>query len=158
MSELQQVDVVTLVEEFLTGAVVVDEAEIVSVEVPATRAELARVRYLRELASGAGPLEMSPGAYLEAVQSGWLSPAAADALRGERDRAQGEAVELRAYVAGVEQDLQELRAWRREMVSRQERALDLLCRAGRCTPMCSPARDPLTRGIQAVREMGGGEL
>ena len=157
MSELQQVDVVTLVEEFLAGAVVVEEEpETVSVEVPATRAEMARVRYLRELASGAGPLEMSPGAYLEAVQAGWLSPAAADALRGERDRAQGAVVELRAYVAGVEQDLQELRAWRREMVSRQERALDLLCRAGRCTPMCSPARDPLTRGIGVVREMNGG--
>ena len=157
MSEsLAGVDVVTLVEEFLAGAVVEEEPETVSVEVPATRAEMARVRYLRELASGAGPLEMSPGAYLEAVQAGWLSPAAADALRGERDRAQGAVVELRAYVAGVEQDLQELRAWRREMVSRQERALDLLCRAGRCTPMCSPARDPLTRGIGVVREMNGG--
>ena len=151
---MEQVDVVTLVEQFLTGAVVVGP-ETASVEVPATRAEMARVRYLRELASGAGPLELSPGAYLEAVQAGWLSPAAADALRGEQDRARGVAMELRAYVAG---ELRELRAWRREMVSRQERALDLLCRAGRCTPMCSPARDPLTRGIQAVREMGGGEL
>jgi len=160
MNERQaDVDVVALVEEFLSGAVVAKEPKTVSAEAPATGAELATVRYLRRLQAGRGPLELSPGAYVEATRAGWLSPDGADVLRRERDRALAEMDRWRVWgmeLEREEQELQELRAWRRRVLSQQGRALEKLRRVERCVGMCSPARLPLTAGIEILEGMRDG--
>ena len=52
-----------------------------TVDLPATRAELAVVHYLRRLYTHQSPTDLSPSAWIEAMSSGWLSPDAEKALR-----------------------------------------------------------------------------
>jgi hypothetical protein len=160
MERQSDVDVVALVEEFLNGAVVAEETETVSIDAPATRAEMALVRHLRRLKASRGALELSPGAYMEAIGAGWMSPVSADVLCRERDRAVDEMaevvrafVERREYVAGLEREVERWRAYVNALGDKRNEALTLLYEARRCVGMCSPARNPLTAGIKVVRGM-----
>ena len=52
-----------------------------AVNPPVSRAELAVVRHLRQLHTHRSPMDLSPSAWIEAMNSGWLSPDAEKALR-----------------------------------------------------------------------------
>jgi len=127
---------------FFGSAVEVALPETASVGASATRAELARVRYLHELERGRGPLELSPGAYTEAIAAGWLSPSGQDALRADRERLRAELDTLRLERARLEIERETARAECDRL--RDELATARNQRARPAASWCLPSRNPRT--------------
>ena len=135
----------TLADGLFAKAGPVGTAQLETVSVgTVTRADLARARYLHELERGHGALELSPAAYTEAIQAGWLSPASAGTLWLERDRLQGELDTLRLERARLEIELETACAERDRLRDELETARNQ--RAQTAASWCLPSRNLYTAG------------